>query len=282
MATTTEMDKQPQIALSGKALEDFVVKGNLSVLSPQDKAAHYISLCNSLGLNPATKPFEYLTLNGKEVLYATKGCTDQLRKLHCVSIKIVGREEKDGVFYVYAQAKTPDGREDEDVGAVNISGLKGNDLANAHMKTTTKAKRRVTLSILGLNMLDESELDTIQDRFVNLTKEDREPARVLTIEPKRESRQGEGLDEIPASIGVLPVAVMQRCFARLNGLEGIKLSQMADDDLDLVIDEMRKQYAVRAPSKQSTKLELEWYRAIAEQAKAVLAERNNPPPPEEA
>ncbi|BEJ60493.1 hypothetical protein B10172_05150 [Campylobacter jejuni] len=36
------------------------------------------------------------------------------------------------------------------------------------MKAITKAKRRVTLSICGLGMLDESELETIKEkRFLN-------------------------------------------------------------------------------------------------------------------
>jgi hypothetical protein len=47
---------------------------------------------------------------------------------------------------------------------VNISGLKGDNYANALMKCVTKAKRRVTLSIVGLGMLDESELDTIKNK----------------------------------------------------------------------------------------------------------------------
>jgi hypothetical protein len=42
-------------------------------------------------------------------------------------------------------------------------GLKGDALANALMKAETKSKRRVTLSICGLGMLDETEVDTIPD-----------------------------------------------------------------------------------------------------------------------
>jgi len=47
---------------------------------------------------------------------------------------------------------------------VPIQGLKGLDLANAFLKCETKAKRRVTLSICGLNMLDETEVDDIPAR----------------------------------------------------------------------------------------------------------------------
>lgn len=62
---------------------------------------------------------------------------------------------------VTARAQTIDGRDDESTGAVSIQGLKGEALANAIMKSETKAKRRVTLSICGLSGLDESEIDSI-------------------------------------------------------------------------------------------------------------------------
>ena len=41
--------------------------------------------------------------------------------------------------------------------------LNCDDLANAFMKAETKAKRRVTLSICGLGILDETEIETIKN-----------------------------------------------------------------------------------------------------------------------
>ncbi len=122
-------------------------------------------MCQSVGLNPLTKPFEYITLNGKMVLYARKDATDQLRDTRKVSITRLERERIDGVYVVTAYAQALDGRTDSSMGAVNIEGLKGDSLANALMKAETKAKRRVTLSICGLGMLDETEteLSTIPD-----------------------------------------------------------------------------------------------------------------------
>jgi hypothetical protein len=56
---------------------------------------------------------------------------------------------------------TPDGRMDESTGVVTLGNARGDNLCNAMMKAETKAKRRVTLSICGLSMLDETEVETV-------------------------------------------------------------------------------------------------------------------------
>ena len=57
------------------------------------------------------------------------------------------------------------GRQTQDIGAVPVAGLRGEELANAYMRAITKAKRRSTLSLCGLgDVLDVSELDTIEYR----------------------------------------------------------------------------------------------------------------------
>lgn len=145
------------------AIERVVLQGDLSELTPAHRVQYYNATCESLGLNPLTKPFDYLKLNGRLTLYARKDCTDQLRKNYRVSIAIVSRDRIDDVYVVTARATLPDGRADESVGAVPIHNLKGEALANALMKCETKAKRRVTLSICGLGMLDEAEVSSIRD-----------------------------------------------------------------------------------------------------------------------
>ena|SRR3982751_1201040 len=147
-------------------LEKALVGGDLKDLSTSERLAYYNAVCNSLKLNPLTKPFEYITLNNKLVLYAKKDCTEQLRKLYSISLKIVARELVDGIYIVTAQATTPDGRTDESIGAVSVEGIKGDMKANATMRAETKSKRRVTLSICGLGMLDESEIETIPNARV--------------------------------------------------------------------------------------------------------------------
>lgn len=146
---------------NAKIYESLALKGDLSALSPQDKTHYYASLCDRLGLDPATQPFIPLKLNGKEILYASRGCTDQLARIHRVNRQIIKEEEMRGAYIVTVEAMLPDGRKEQSKGAVTIEGLKGDAFCNAIMKAETKAKRRATLSILGLGLLDETELETI-------------------------------------------------------------------------------------------------------------------------
>lgn len=159
------MTEKTAIATQGKSdiVEQVVIGGDLSKLSPDQRVEYYRAVCQSLGLNPLTKPFDYITLNGKLTLYAKRDCTDQLRARHSITVNIVSRERLEEVYVVTARATEKDGRADESIGAVNIANLKGDFLANAMMKAETKAKRRATLSLVGLGWLDETETETIRD-----------------------------------------------------------------------------------------------------------------------
>jgi len=146
------------------ALQSVLAEGDISKLTVPQRLQFIAAVTRSLGLNPLTQPFDFITLNGKMRMYAKKDATDQLRKIHSVSLRIVKREIADGLLIVTAQAKLPDGREDESIGALNIGSLSGEAKANALMKCETKAKRRVTLSICGLGFLDESEIEGAKSR----------------------------------------------------------------------------------------------------------------------
>jgi hypothetical protein len=74
------------------AIERAVVTGDLADLTVEQRATYDHQVCESLGLNLPTKPFEYLTLNGKLRLYALRDCTDQLRRLRGISTPITTRE----------------------------------------------------------------------------------------------------------------------------------------------------------------------------------------------
>jgi len=142
-------------------IESLLATGDIGKMSSDQRVAYYRALCEATGLNPVAQPFEYLQLQGKTVLYAKRQATEQLRKLHNISVQIIQRETNGDIHSVIARATSPDGRCDESVGAVSIAGLKGEALSNAFMKAETKAKRRVTLSMCALGMLDESEVASV-------------------------------------------------------------------------------------------------------------------------
>ncbi|EAJ9786951.1 hypothetical protein GNX79_05810 [Campylobacter coli] len=168
MSNEVVLKEENKLEINFNPYELALVKGDLSKLSDVERASYVKNLCESLGLNMLTKPFEYIVLNGKLTLYANKSATDQLRQIRKVSITKTEVAQVGDIYMVTAYAATPDGRTDCDTGALNIKNLDGDNLANAIMKAITKAKRRVTLSICGLGMLDESELETIKEkRFLN-------------------------------------------------------------------------------------------------------------------
>ena len=147
----------------GEKAEAAIIEGDLSRLTPSERVAYYNRVCDALGLLATTKPFGYMVLSGKLTLYAMKGCTDQLRKIHGVSLVINSITIEDGICVVSVSATDSAGRSDVDIGAVVCGHLKGEDLANAKMRAVTKAKRRVTLSLCGLGFLDESEVTSIPE-----------------------------------------------------------------------------------------------------------------------
>ena len=218
-------------------LEQVVATGDLSKLSPEQRTKYYVAVCDSLGVNPLTKPFQYIILNNKLVLYATRDCTDQLRHTRKINIEIVSREVVNGVYVVTTRASTVDGRTDESIGAVNIDNLRGDALANAMMKAETKSKRRVTLSICGLGILDESEIETIPDaRFV--TADDRPaPLPVATTPgPDDISNQNQETARPASSHWIEDPATRARFWSYTNKL-GLTQSQVHEA---LNVDEIHK------------------------------------------
>jgi len=132
--------------------------GSLAALNDRQRSEYYSKFCQEQGLDPHSVPFEWLNLNGKVSLYAKKNAADQLRMKHKISLTTETKIEA-GFVIVTATATLPSGRTDSDIGVVEVG--KGSRGANGMMTATTKAKRRVTLSITGLGMLDETEVDTI-------------------------------------------------------------------------------------------------------------------------
>jgi hypothetical protein len=199
---------------AGEIIEAVIARGDIANLTAEERARYYTKVCESVGLNPMTRPFEYITLNSKLTLYARKDATDQLRQIHKVSVIDLTESEREGVFVVTAKVQNGEGRTDIAKGAVNINGLKGEALANALMKAETKAKRRATLSICGLGFLDETEIEDI-------------PA-AAKAEPKRSTSVREMMRDDIKEMGGLSEQEMRELYMSLLG----ELKEAAPDELE--------------------------------------------------
>lgn len=184
-ALTTRADDSAAI------MERVVIAGDLSKLTASERVAYYAAVCESVGLNPLTRPFDYLVLNGKMTLYATKTATDQLRSIKGISIDRAERDTSDPDYATWlVTGHDTAGRVDTEIGSVSTKGLAGEARANAIMKALTKGKRRLTLSLAGLGWLDETEVPSIPSA----------QAGVVDVETGEVHRQPEPPKPIAATI----------------------------------------------------------------------------------
>lgn len=204
------------------SIERMLIQGDLGTLSESDRISYYSKVCESLGLNPLTQPFAYIKLNGKLCLYAKRECTEQLRKIYGVSINVTARELVQDTYVVTARATLPSGRCDESIGAVGLGQTSGDARANLIMKAETKAKRRVTLSICGLGLLDETEVETIPGTsFV--------PLHDITAQPwKQWKSEQDALTWAASQLPDYSLEKLQAEFASLSLVNGKKSPAWVD------------------------------------------------------
>lgn len=185
-------------------LEKLILNNDLAGLSSEQRVTFYSGVCKSLGLNPLTQPFGLISFEGKVTMYAKRDATDQLRKIHRINIVDMQTKTEQGLLIVTVKGCDQSGRYDISTGIVPLKAkkkiwdpqskggrggyveldqvidLEGKDLANAIMKAETKAKRRLTLSLVGLGITDESELETMQGVKVGTFEEP--PAATIPAE----------------------------------------------------------------------------------------------------
>ena len=157
-------------------LQKFLFYGDLSSLSKSQQNEYVFKLSKSMGLNPWTRPFDMIVLNGKLTVYTNKGAAAQLRDLKHINLKKVyagalrmgeGMPCNPAIYEVEIEASIPDEKAEGgfrrscNVGTVPIENLVGEALSNAVLKCWTKAERRATLAIAGIAFPDETEVGSI-------------------------------------------------------------------------------------------------------------------------
>jgi hypothetical protein len=222
------------VETTGRVLESIVTRGDISALSPEERSRYYLQVCDSLGLTPATLPFLVLRLNGKEIMYPTRSATDQLAAIHRINREIIdGPKVIDlaGTKLVYAVCKAthPNGRIETSVATVPLA-----DPANVMMKVETKSKRRATLSILGLGMLSQDEVD-------DLPASDKQPAQQVNVTvsqppaPELEPpSKTPALDKLRADLADGSMTLIEACRIWLKHKEAVGTE--SSGDIDYVYD----------------------------------------------
>ena len=186
---------------STQELEKVILNADLSSLSGEQRVNYYLQVCQQYGLDAFTRPFEYIKLNNKLTLYATKSCASALQELKSISVEITKQEQFQDVYVVTVRGTRKDDlaangiQIAENVGITPIKGLSGDQLSNSIMKAVTKAQRRLILQMAGLGHIDQTELQSIANttpdnavvevevdeagEIVNETPIQKEPDKVL-------------------------------------------------------------------------------------------------------
>src|SRR5258708_14757972 len=120
---------EPKVLSIPEAIEQVLIAGDLTPLLPEQRIDYYRRVCRSLGLNPLTKPFDYILFKasenapgGKLQLYANKDCAAQLRKIHNVSVMDLHTEVTADFATARIPLKDAHGKVDAAMGMVSLTG----------------------------------------------------------------------------------------------------------------------------------------------------------------
>ena len=134
-------------------------------MSDKQRQAHYEAVCAAAGLDPALNLLKWTRMDDgsgtgakRLVLYATKGATNAIRSIQGIDVTGLVDKTVAGAYVVTATARNAKGRVDMATGAASLEGKRGKALENAFALAQTRATRRVTLQMSGLDLLDESEV----------------------------------------------------------------------------------------------------------------------------
>ena len=230
-------------------LEEKLVEndGDLSLLSPEDRVEVYRRVCAKLGLDPVTYPLQYLWVGPEDerklILYLKKEGAAQLRRLHGISTRLVEQKfyPEVGVYVVVVEARAPDGRTEVEIGAVSTRGFSGVQLANAFMMALTKATRRSVIAILGLGILDESEVSSIPQ--AQSASVDPETGEIIGSKPGGEKVSNKGallveLTKVFRQLG-LSKPIAQKYTATLIGREVESSKDLSLEEVEKVLEHAR-------------------------------------------
>ena len=139
------------------ALAHVLGSGDLYALSNAQRVAHYINLCRSLGLNPLSRPYQWIGFKESEnspavlTLYFKPQAAAEVLRNNRVSVHFPRKEIVGELFVCEAHGTAPDGRLGVGTKYVPLTGkfgkLTGRYLANAFMAAESGALRRLAINM---------------------------------------------------------------------------------------------------------------------------------------
>ena len=129
-----------------------MMRGDLRGLSKDGIAGVVAELARRMGVDPALAPIDVIqTREGKLVPYINARGAAELRKRH--GLEVVGMEvikDRPGLVVMRATVRDPEGRTDMGVGACAYPEDRPREEEKAWMVAETRAKRRATMSAVGI------------------------------------------------------------------------------------------------------------------------------------
>jgi hypothetical protein len=129
-----------------------LMRGNLQGLTKGQIADVVAMLADKMGVDPSLAPIDVIpTREGKLVPYINARGAAQLRRMH--NLEVIAMElvkERPGLVVLRCTLRRGDGSTDMAIGAAEYREDRPQDEANAWMRAETKAKRRATMSAVGI------------------------------------------------------------------------------------------------------------------------------------
>jgi hypothetical protein len=174
-----------------QAVVDATLTGNWGSLHQDHRIMFIKQLCETLEIPLVMNPFLFINARGKIVLYAPASAYQMIANRQGISTEIKSAQiDKDlMLFEVNARAIATNGRFADNMAAISLKGLSGEDYANAKMKCVTKAQRRAIKALVGLPIPDEDDINA------------QHPGEIISLNiqegtnDKTQTRTPEGIEE---------------------------------------------------------------------------------------
>lgn len=150
---------------------EFSVHHDVSKLSPREREALILRLCEALGVSPDLRPFDLIVSKGKVTLHPRAELAFFLARREGLDFPEFRNEFSGGIYVHHVKVVDPSsGRSLWASGAAYTANLEEDELSNAVMIAETRAYRRAVFRLIGIAfeepegiLLPEPEKEELKD-----------------------------------------------------------------------------------------------------------------------